>query len=178
MVALLGISATTSAALMVNARAASVAEENSRADATQPDEDKNDVDGLNDAGQKKSGAPESAGKRKTKTTAKPAFRFQGRVVDPNGKPVKRATIHYTHWLKSGSRTLATANDQGKFDVTISSTNQFYSFLREEGGTFVATADGYGPAVKSAHECVTTGAMANRMTGRMFITECLRPNAPH
>lgn len=157
MIVLLGISATTSAALLINARSVTVAEEQDKFSETQSDP-KNQSEAKPSDSDQSVTSEEKTSRDEEKQTADPTFHFRGKVVGPDGNPVTGATLNYTHWNRSDNPHLATVDAQGAFEFSISPSDQFYEFLREEGGTFVAMAEGYGPAVKSAHECETTGEM--------------------
>ncbi|QDT43686.1 Regulatory protein BlaR1 [Gimesia alba] len=163
LIVILGISATTSAALIVNTRSTSVVKNETVKEATQPDQDRTVSDmaevvprtsPLNTTSKT---VPNADTKQKTEASTKSELRFQGRVVDPDGHPIKQATINYTNWDMPNKRILATTNEQGTFSFTIASSDQLYKVL-QKGGSFVALADGFGPTVKGAYDCETSGKL--------------------
>ncbi|MCA9015000.1 MAG: hypothetical protein KDA77_06665, partial [Planctomycetaceae bacterium] len=170
LITLLGISATTSAALMVNTRSTSVVKNETGNEATQPPPVRSVAPAVKATPQTRAQnttkvtAPDTGSKKKAAATPKSEFRFQGRVVDPNGKPVKQASINYTRWDMPHKQILATTNEQGTFSFTIAPSHQLYEML-QEGGMFVVLADGYGPAMKNAHDCEASGEMRNALLAR-------------
>jgi len=168
LITLLGISATASAALIVNARPESVIDNTMTA--SPPDEERllaaapetiQQTKAVNTA---EKAVPEEVDHKQTGTTTKTALRFQGRVVSPDGKPVKQASIIYTRWDMPHEEILATTNEQGTFSFTITPSDELYEVL-QNGGTFVVLADGYGPAVKNAYDCEVSGELRNALLAR-------------
>jgi beta-lactamase regulating signal transducer with metallopeptidase domain len=193
-IALLGISLTTCAALLINSPSVSVAEDQERdlAEVQERDQeeiqeqvpesgdqvplDGNDKELAEDAladrtappAQKLSGEaadPPNPDAPNPDATEAPTFHFRGKVLDPDGNVVEGTTIHYAHWNASDSPALGTVDERGEFQISIAPSNPFYEFLRVDGGSFVAIADGYGPAVKYAAECETTGEMQKALQQR-------------
>ncbi len=111
----------------------------------------------------KTGALREAGNvRKQRTTSKKAtdtFRFQGRVEAPDGKPVVAAKIFLYRPFPTSTVELARTKGNGEFAFEVQPSNKLHSRFSEGGGIFVAVADSFGIALKSAHECETTGALA-------------------
>tara|TARA_R110002095_G_scaffold188226_2_gene165526 strand:+ start:29425 stop:31404 length:1980 start_codon:yes stop_codon:yes gene_type:complete len=163
LIVVLGITATASAALIVNARTESVFENETSHAVTQSNQGHTVVvaaEAVPQTSSEKTAKKTSSNadnKKKTDAITKSEHRYQGRVVDPNGHPVKQATINYIRWDNPDKRILATTNDQGQFKFTIPASDQLYKVL-QKGGTFVALADGYGPASKGAYYCEITGEL--------------------
>ncbi|QDV51796.1 M56 family metallopeptidase [Gimesia fumaroli] len=170
LIAVLGITATASAALIVNARSTSIVKNETKKEAIQPDQGRTVAATLEFVPQTSpvntatKTVPNADTKQKTEVSTKSELQFQGRVVDPNGIPVKQATINYTNWDMPNKRILATTNEQGTFSFTIAPSDQLYKVL-QKGGTFVALADGFGPAMKAAYDCETSGKLRKALLER-------------
>src|SRR5262249_2289172 len=85
--------------------------------------------------------------------AKEAVTFRGRVIDPDGKPVADAKLHLivASWGRKPLHLQATAGKDGSFSLTDPAA-QPQAFSADPAwmistGWIVASADGYGPAVK-------------------------------
>lgn len=170
LIVLIGISATVGAALLVNAQPLPASSEVTAVEQSQPDtSDRNIAESSKSAS---SAAPSQAApsaavtEQEAVALAEPTFQFKGNVVDPHGKPAIRATIGLAHWNRSDKAVLATTDDRGTFEFTVAPSDELYYLLKEDGGFFVAMADGYGPAMKSAHECETTGEMLTAFRRRV------------
>jgi beta-lactamase regulating signal transducer with metallopeptidase domain/protocatechuate 3,4-dioxygenase beta subunit len=161
LIAVLGFSLTAGAALMVNSKSAAAADQDRAVSTDKPAESHNAA-APKDSQEAAAAETETADNK----TQAPAFHFRGKVVDPEGNPVAQATINYTHWNRSDIPVLATANERGEFEFTIAADHEFYDSLQKEGGTFIAMAEGYGLAVKAAHECETSGEMMKAYQRRL------------
>lgn len=168
LIALLGITATASAALIVNARTESDPEHTTTV--SQPDKElpsalsPKAIPQTSSVNTAVKTPTETDTKKNTSATTTADFRFQGRVVSPDGQPVKQATINYSHWDMPDKRILATTNLQGQFEFTIPASDPIYNILHK-GATFIAQADGYGPAMKSASDCEKTGRLRKALLER-------------
>ncbi len=171
LITLLGISATASAALIVNARPESDLDNT----ATVSQSDKNlplaaspkaipQTSSVNTA---EKTATDTDTKQKTAATTKSDLQFQGHVVSPDGQPVKATTIGLVSTGRDQRKQieLTSTNDQGRFDFTIPASSELYSSIRD-GGMLIAQAEGYGPAVESVYQFETSGEMRKTLLEKL------------
>lgn len=107
-------------------------------------------------------------------TASAPFRFAGRVVDPDAKPIVGAEIFfYSGWTTAQSHSMAKSQDDGKFEFAVKAASPLYAQLVEGNGFFVALADGHGLAMKSAHECDSNGALREKLQQTGAVDRAMR-----
>ncbi|QDT92221.1 M56 family metallopeptidase [Gimesia algae] len=143
LIAVMGITVTASAALIVNARTS--ASEEKITSRSQIDQD-----------QPTAVTPKAAG-----------LRLRGRVVNPDGQPVKATTIGLVSTGRDQRKQikLASTNDQGKFDFSIPASSELYDSMNN-GGMLIAQAEGYGPAVESVYQFETSGEMRKTLLDKL------------
>ncbi|QGQ26134.1 hypothetical protein F1728_27165 [Gimesia benthica] len=144
LILLLGVSATTSAALLVNARAeGSVEKEDARPQ----------TDDVLAAAMKSQPAKQ---KQENENTG---LHLRGNVVSPAGQPVPHASIGYvsTGWDQRQRIRLATTDARGIFNIMIPTTDPRYAALHNDS-MLVALANGYGPVIESVYQFDATGEM--------------------
>lgn len=156
LIVVVGFSFTAGAALTVNSQPAEAAGEERAISSDQPAEDDNATKPVEQKNSEKPADPRS--QIGGDETNQPTLHFRGKVIDPEGSPVSRATINSALRHGSDNPVLASVNERGEFDFTISADHELYNSGSYERWTFVAIADGYPPAVKSALEFETTGEM--------------------
>ncbi|QDT28420.1 Regulatory protein BlaR1 [Gimesia panareensis] len=152
LILVLGFFVTTSAAVLVNARAdGSVEKEDAGA---QTDEDLAAAVKAQSTKQKQDG--KNAG-----------LHLRGNVVNPAGQPVPNASIGYVSTgMDQRQRTRLTTTDaRGNFEITIPASDPRYAALHNDR-MLVAMADGFGPAVESVMQFDTSGEMRKSLLKRI------------
>ncbi|MBN69609.1 MAG: hypothetical protein CME32_10050 [Gimesia sp.] len=144
LILLLGISATTSAALLVTTRAEESAPQQ-------------DAPAQSDENQGTAVKPNSSEQKQESENT--GLHLRGNVVSPTGQPVPHASIGYvsTGWDQRQRTRLVTTDARGNFEITIPASDPRYAALHNDS-MLVAMADGYGPAVGSVMQFDLSGEM--------------------
>lgn len=155
LILLLGISATTSAALLVNVRAEGPADKKDARPQT---------DDVLTAAVK---SPSTQQKQESENTG---LHLRGNVVSPTGQPVPNVSIGYVSTgMDQRQRTrLVTTDARGNFEITIPASDPRYAALHNDT-MLVAMADGFGPAVESVMQFDTSREMRKSLLKRIAVS---------
>lgn len=144
LILLLGVSATTSAALLVTTPAEESAPQQ-------------DAPAQSDENQGTAVKPNSSEQKQESENT--GLHLRGNVVSPTGQPVPHASIGYasTGWDQRQRTRLATSDARGNFEITIPASDPRYAALHNDS-MLVALADGYGPVIESVYQFDASGEM--------------------